>query len=69
MFVVGDGAGTSAGDVFVDGEIAQLLVNEHAEVLGDDLVHVAVADDDAVAVRDAGAGDGVALLGWDRGPG
>ena len=69
MFVVGDEGGTSASGVFVDGEVAQLLVDEHAEVLGDDLVHVAVADDEAVAVRDAGAGYGVALLGWDRGPG
>lgn len=65
---VGHWAG-SWGEVFVDSEIAQLFVDEHAEVLGDDHVHVAMADDHAVAVWDASALDGVALLGWDRGAG
>lgn len=53
----------------MDGEIAQLFVDEHAEVLGDNLVHVAVADDHAVAVWNASALDGVALFRRDGGAG
>ena len=53
----------------MDGEVAQLLVDEHTEVLCDDLVHVAMADDHAIAIWNPGAHDGIALFGWDGGPG
>jgi hypothetical protein len=54
---------------FTDSELAQLLVDEHSEVLGDDFVRVAVADGEAEAIGDDGAVDGVAVCGGDGGRG
>ena len=55
----------------VNNKIANLFVHKQREILSDDLVSVPMADDEAVAIRNDGARDGVTVLdrdGW-RGEG
>lgn len=50
-----------------DDEIADLFTDKGCEVRGYDFVHVAVADDETVAIGNGDAGDGVTVFwgyGW-----